>query len=86
MIYIFPILFVLSGYILGWLIRYVMSYVSKPVGSCNIVRNGRIGRALLGCLLIGVGLYTGGMFWYIAGGFTLYESRAKWCIARAIIK
>jgi len=55
----------------------------------NIDRRGRLARAVLGAILVIVGVFLAWVAWWacfillVAGGFTLFEAARGWCLLRA---
>jgi len=57
--------------------------------AANIERRGRLARAVLGIILVVVGLVLAWVAWWacvvllVAGAFTLFEAARGWCLLRA---
>lgn len=74
------------GYILAWCARSIMGHFSARKEFCNLKHPGVRWRFILATIFIIVGWYTQSELWFIASGFTFYESRSKWCVLEGMKK
>lgn len=74
------------GYVLAWCARSIIGHFSPVKESCNLHHTGIRWRFILASIFIIIGWYTQTEFWFLASGFTFYESRARWCISRAFLR
>gem|GEM_PF-1432066 len=77
------ILFCAIGYLVGWLVRYILSNTNPSMSVCNLEARGISIRTWIAIIVVIIGFMTQLPLLTFIAGFVFYESRSQWCILKS---